>query len=128
MKSNVKLIHWLPRILCILAILFISIFALDAFEPGQTIWHQLAAFAMHLIPSFILLAFLIMAWKWELTGGIIFTLIGIITSPIIYLHNRDANHFPIINCITVVLFICFPFIIVGVLFIMSYFFKKKQQL
>jgi len=37
MKTTTKILYWSPRILCILAILFISIFALDAFEPGHTI-------------------------------------------------------------------------------------------
>ena len=59
MKKPLKVFHWLPRIICILAILFVSLFAADAFSPELTIWQQLGAFIMHLIPSFILIAFLI---------------------------------------------------------------------
>ena len=72
MKTSIRLIHWIPRVICILAILFISMFAADAFAPELTIWQQLGAFLMHLIPSFILLALLIVAWKWELIGGVDF--------------------------------------------------------
>ena len=67
-----KILYWSPRILAILATLSISMFALDAFEPGLTLWQQLAAFFMHMIPSFVLLLILLLAWKREMLGGILF--------------------------------------------------------
>lgn len=69
MKTSLKIIHWDPRILCILAILFVSMFALDSFDPRYTLLQQLQAFAIHLIPTYFLIIFLVVAWKWELTGG-----------------------------------------------------------
>ena len=72
MKTSIRVFHWLPRIICILAILFVSLFAADAFAPGLTIWQQLGAFFIHLIPSFILLSLLIVAWKWELPTVLVF--------------------------------------------------------
>jgi hypothetical protein len=72
------LLFWLPRMLCILASLFLSMFALDAFGPGMTLWQQIGGFLIHLIPSFILLTFLVVAWKWELIGGGLFVLIGLV--------------------------------------------------
>ena len=75
MKVSIKLIHWLPRIICILAILFISMFALDAFNPEKTIWQQIGDFLIHLIPSFVLIIILIIAWKREFIGGIIFIIV-----------------------------------------------------
>lgn len=125
--STIQLFHWLPRIFCILAILFVSMFALDAFATGLTIWQQLGAFFMHLLPSFVLLAFLIVAWKWELIGGIIFTLIGLGLSPFIYNLNHTRNHFTVGASLGVVMMITFPFVVVGILFIVSHFLKKKQQ-
>ena len=92
MKTSIKVIHWVPRILCIIAILFISLFAADAFAPELSIWQQLGDFIMHLIPSFILLASLIIAWKWEYVGGIIFIIIGLGFSPVIFMHNYKMNH------------------------------------
>jgi len=65
MKTSIKILHWTPRIICILAILFISMFAIDSFAPDLTIWQQLGGFLIHLIPSFILIAILIIAWKWK---------------------------------------------------------------
>jgi hypothetical protein len=126
MKTTIGLIHWLPRIICILAILFVSMFALDSFAPELTIWQQLGAFMMHLIPSFVLLVFLIVAWKWELIGGIIFTLIGVGLSPFIFLLNHNRNHFTVGASIGVVLAINLPFVIVGILFITSHFLKKRK--
>jgi hypothetical protein len=124
MKTSVSVIHWIPRILCIVAIAFISIFALDAFEPGLGIWKQIAAFAMHLIPSFILLVFLLVAWKWEYLGGIIFIMIGLGFSPFIFTHNYAMNHSMWMS-LSIILMITFPFVLVGILFIISYFLKKK---
>jgi hypothetical protein len=110
-----------------LAILFISMFAADAFAPDHTIWQQLGDFLMHLIPSFILLALLLVAWKWEFIGGVIFTLIGIGLSPVIFQHNYAMNE-SVSMSLMVILMITFPFIVVGVLFIISHFMKKKQLL
>ena len=128
MKTSIRVFHWLPRVICILAILFISMFAADAFTPGLTIWQQLGGFLMHLIPSFILLAFLIIAWKWEYIGGIIFTIIGLGMSPFIFMLNYKRNHFSIGASLGVILMITFPFVVVGILFIISHFMKKKNLL
>ena len=125
MTRNSRIIYWLPRALCIVAILFVSMFALDSFQPGLSIWEQLQDFAMHLIPSFILTIFLVIAWKRELIGGILFLLIGLGLSPIIYMHNFRMNgsvwmSLGVLGMITV------PFIIVGILFILGGNSKKKQ--
>jgi len=71
MKSSNKVLYWTARILCILAILFISLFALDSVSPERTFWQNTTALLMRLIPSAVLLAILIIAWKWEKVGGII---------------------------------------------------------
>lgn len=104
MKTSVKVLHWTPRIICILAILFISLFALDSFSPDLTIWQQIGAFLLHLIPSFVLIFVLIVAWKWEFIGGIIFTLIGLGFSPVIFLHNYKMNQSVWIS-LSIILFI-----------------------
>ena len=125
MKRSIRIIHWTPRIICMLAILFISMFALDAFSPEHTIWRQIGDFLMHLTPSFVLLALLIVAWKWELIGGVIFTAIGIGLSPLIFQHNYAMNE-SVSMSLLIILMITFPFFVVGVLFIIGHFMKKKQ--
>jgi hypothetical protein len=124
MNKSIKIIHWLPRIICILAILFISMFAADAFEHGNTIWQKLGAFLMHLIPSFILLAFLIIAWKWEFVGGIIFIALGLGFIPYIFNHNYNMNH-SVGLTLGIVAAINLPFVLVGILFLSNYRMKKN---
>ena len=124
MKTSIRLFHWLPRILCIVAILFISLFAADAFAPGLTVWQQLGAFFIHLIPSFILLAFLIIAWKWELIGGIIFMVIGLGFSPVIFMLNYHRNHSLRLSLV-IILTITIPFVVVGILFLVNHRLKKN---
>ena len=125
MKTSIRVFHWLPRIFCILAILFISLFAPDAFVPGLTIWRQLGAFFIHLIPSFILLAFLIVAWKWELIGGIIFMVLGLAFSPFIFIHNYNMNH-SVGMSLFIIMLITFPLFLVGILFLISNRLKKQN--
>jgi cytochrome b561 len=125
MKKTLTLFHWLPRILCFTAILFISLFALDAFEPGLSLWQQLAAFLIHLIPSFVLGVILLVAWKWEYIGGFIFTVLGLGLSPWVYMMNYQMNH-SIWMSMGIVLMITFPFVVVGILFVLSHFLKKKN--
>jgi hypothetical protein len=125
MKTTDRILYWTPRIICILAILFISLFAADSFGPGRTLWQQLGAFFVHLIPSFILLVFLLVAWKWELIGGIIFTAVGIGFSPVIYMHNYKMNHSVQMSLVDV-LIVTIPFIVVGILFLISYYRKKRR--
>jgi len=115
------------EITCIFAILFISLFSADAFNAEQTIWQQIFSFVMHLIPSFILLAFFIMAWKWEYLGGIIFIILGLGLSPFVFAQNYRMNE-SIWMSLGIVLVISIPFVIVGVLFIISHFIKKKIPL
>jgi hypothetical protein len=125
MKTTEKILFWAPRLICILAILFISLLAADSFGPGRTFWQQVGAFFMHLIPSFVLLALLLVAWKWELIGGIIFTAIGIGFSPVIYMKNYNMNH-SVWMSIGIILSITIPFVLVGILFIIGYYRKKRQ--
>jgi hypothetical protein len=126
MKKSVTVFHWLPRIICFLAILFVSMFAWDSFDPGLSFWQQILGFFMHLIPTFILIAFLIIAWKWEFVSGIIFSLIGLGLSPFIIILNYYMNRSISMSSL-IILMITFPFLVVGLLFIMSHLIKKKYE-
>ncbi|MBI1782066.1 MAG: hypothetical protein HYR66_11965 [Sphingobacteriales bacterium] len=129
LKSRVKtntILYWLPRLLAIFAIAFISSFALDAFAPGLTLWQQLGGFLMHMLPSFLLIIFLIIAWHKQFIGGILFILTGLISTPFIYLHNLNVNHFPPGQCLAIVSMLCLPFIVIGLLFLFTHRPKRKQ--
>src|SRR5262249_53398337 len=71
MKTTSKrLLFWTPRVLCLLFAAFISLFALDVFGESRGFWQTALALAMHLIPTFILLAVLALSWRWEWIGGL----------------------------------------------------------
>jgi hypothetical protein len=72
-----RLLYWAPRALCILLIGFVSMFALDVFSEGLGIWGTLVALTMHLVPTFVLVFMLALAWRWEWIGAVAFLIIGI---------------------------------------------------
>lgn len=127
MKTSTKVLHWAPRIICILGILFVSLFAFNSFTAGLSLGQQLANLFVRLIPSFILAALLVVAWKWELTGGIIFMVIGVAFSPVLFFHNYNMNHSVGLSLL-IILAITFPFILTGFLFVWSQIRKKKERM
>jgi hypothetical protein len=111
-----KFILWAPRVLSILFILFISIFALDAFEEGMPLWKQMLGFLIHLVPTYILIAFLLAAWKFPLIGGLLFIGIGIFY--ILFARNFNVFTYLIISG---------PAILTGVLFIAQKFIREESR-
>lgn len=107
----------LPRILAILYIAFISLFALDVFEGGYGFWGTIIALFMHLIPSFLLIAGLVVAWKRPTAGGAIFLVLGIIFTLWFRTYQR----------IDVFLLISLPLLVIGLLFIISGMGKKRPK-
>jgi hypothetical protein len=71
-------IYWTPRILSIIFICFLALFSLDVFSPELSFWQTIGALFMHNIPSFILLAVLLISWKYEIVGGVVFILAGLL--------------------------------------------------
>jgi hypothetical protein len=114
MKS--KFLYWTPRILAILAILFMMMFSLDCFEEGVTN-DILICFVMHNIPAFILIIALVIAWKWEMIGGILFLasfLVGCIFFGV-FKGNWGAG------------IIMLPFAITGALFLFHHNLYRKRK-
>lgn len=124
-NRKLKILFWIPRILCILGILFISLFALDAFEGDATLKNKFIGFTIHLIPSFVLIAILLIAWKWEKIGGLIFIILGVFFSFYLFKFNYSMNQSIWIS-LAVIASICFPFIISGVLFVIHYLKSSKN--
>lgn len=95
-----KVFYWLPRVLAIFLIGFMSMFALDVIgEPG---W--LVGLLIHLIPSYFLVAITIVAWRNEVVGGFLFILAGF--GLLIFTHFEA-------------IVIAVPIFIVGVLFLIK---------
>jgi hypothetical protein len=77
MTRSKPILYWTPRLLGLLAAVFLSLFALDVFGAGHGFWGTLLALSMHLIPSAIVLAALAIAWRWEVAGGLLFIAAGV---------------------------------------------------
>ena len=52
-------------------------FSFDIFEMELSFWQTMGALFMHNVPSLILLAVLIISWKYEIVGVITFILAGL---------------------------------------------------
>ncbi|MCX6610102.1 MAG: hypothetical protein NTW74_04550 [Acidobacteria bacterium] len=73
---SARAVYWTPRILSILFIAFLSIFALDVFEEHLGFWPTLLALLLHLIPSLVLTMALLLAWRWEWIGAAVYGIAG----------------------------------------------------
>ena len=124
MKTRNQFLYWAPRMICIAAILFVSMFALDSFNEPVPFPRQILIFLVHLVPSFILAGILIVSWKWEFTGGIILILTGLLFGTWVFRINFTRLH-SIIKALEIALMICLPFIISGILFIISHYRKPR---
>lgn len=69
-------LFWTPRVLTMLFALFISIFALDVFSEARGIASIASALMMHLIPTLLVVALLVLAWRWEWIGAVGFVGLG----------------------------------------------------
>lgn len=67
-----SLLRWAPRVLSILFVMFLSIFASDQLPEGDDILGIISVL-LFFGQIFIGIAIIIFAWKWELVGAIVFT-------------------------------------------------------
>ncbi|MFH1134386.1 MAG: hypothetical protein V1735_07925 [Nanoarchaeota archaeon] len=123
MKTKISgFVYWTPRILSILFVLFLMLFSLDVFGNGYTFWQTVLGLIMHNIPAFILLAVLIISWKREIVGGIVFTLAGLLYCLLTVI--RAQSTLPLYMVILWALPIAFPALLIGILFLVGW--KKKR--
>ncbi len=73
-----KFVFWTPRIASIIFIVFLALMSLDVFTEGASFREIIIGLFMHNIPVFILLAVLIISWKYEIVGGAVFILAGLL--------------------------------------------------
>jgi hypothetical protein len=105
-----------PRIITIIFILFISLFALDVFSLEGSLGEKLTGFLYHLLPSFFLLIILVISYKNALLSGILFIVLGLIFT----LRFQTYRHL-----LTLLLISLIP-LIIGVLFIYANYLQKKS--
>lgn len=115
MDKNKKL-FWTPRILAIIYISFLSLFALDAFTVEGPFYRELLGFVFHLLPSFILLMALAASWKYPVHSGLAFMVFSLLFT--LYFNTYE-------NILTF-LTISLPLALIGVLFIISHIKRNKH--
>jgi len=81
---------------------------------------------MHNIPALILLVVLLISWKHEIVGGIVFILAGALYV-VIMLLNMSRNYFEW-YMLSYILIIAGPAFLIGVLFIVNWFKKGRSNL
>ncbi|MBI4158686.1 hypothetical protein HY500_00320 [Candidatus Woesearchaeota archaeon] len=118
-KKSKKFIYWTPRILSIVFLLFLAMLSLDVFESGLTVWQIAIGLLMHNIPVFILSLLLWISWKYEIVGGIVFILAGLL-----YTVRLIRNPFEWYVLFWVVQIAGIAFLI-GILFLICWSKKKK---
>ena len=104
-----KTLYWAPRVFAILFTVLISLLVLDVFINFSWL-----ALLMHLLPTLVLLIALLVAWKWEMIGGIVYIFLGLIY--IIF--------FRVDNFWTYVV-VAGPALVIGILFLVAHL-KSKE--
>lgn len=114
-----KGLYWTPRVIGIIFVLFLALMSLDVFGPGQDFWQTTGALVLHLIPALILLAVLLVSWKYEIVGGVGFILAGLV-----YIGLLFASPFEWFKVVWALQISGIAFL-VGILFLVGW--KKKKH-
>ena len=109
-----RLLLWAPRVLAMLFAAFISIFALDVFGAAYTFWETIVALAMHMVPTALVLLALVIGWRWQWIGGILFLALGLVY--ILVFREGDLIAYLLISG---------PLFLVGALFLSSAWVQKR---
>ena len=117
MTTGEKFVFWAPRILAIAFVLFLSLFALDVFSEYEG-WDTLVPLLIHLVPSAILLAVVVLAWRYEWVGALAF-----FGFAVLYVVDQGFDR-PWSWYVA----IPGPSAIVGILFLMSWFQRRRRML
>lgn len=117
-------LYWTPRILAIAFILFLAVFSLDVFDMDLGFWGTIGGLFMHNIPTLILLVILLISWKREIVGGLVFTLAGALYILMILVDMLKGPSEWL--SLSYSLIIAGPALIIGILFLIGW--SKKQGL
>lgn len=105
-----RLSLWTPRILAILFALFLSVFALDVFAEPAPFWSTLLALLLHLVPSALVVLVLLIAWRREALGSVLFC--GLAVAYVVWAWGRFAW--------MAYAFIAGPLLLIGLLFLFDW--------
>lgn len=118
------LLFWAPRLLTMVFIAFLSLFSLDVFGEGAGFWETALALTMHLVPVFILVAVLVLAWRREWIGAVLFgtAALGYVLGP---LQPPPVRHFSFAARLTADLAIAGPAFLIAALFLAGWVRRRR---
>jgi len=112
-----QVLYWSPRVLGIFYAMFLSLFALDVFSEGYGFWETILALLIHLVPVYIIVIALVIAWRWEWVGAILF-----IALALFYLvWSLGRFHW------VTYLIISGPLFLLGVLFLFNWIYRTQLR-
>lgn len=100
-------LYWSPRLLAVLYAAFLSLFALDVFGQGHSFTETMLALLMHLVPTFVVIGVLAIAWRWEWVGAALFVILAVLLAALTGFQLPGL----------VYLMLCAPLLLVAVLFV-----------
>jgi hypothetical protein len=77
-KKLESFLHWLPKVLTIIFILFLAMLSADIFDSQLGFWGTVLGLFMHNIPVLFLIVTLILAWRKPIIGAVVFPLMAIL--------------------------------------------------
>ena len=110
-------LYWCPRILGIVFALFMSLFGFDVLDMGYGFPEIILALIMDMMPAILVAIAVVLAWRWEWIGTILF--IGL---AVLYMSMTSLE----MDWVTFLL-IPLPLTIVGVLWYLAWRQKQKYQ-
>lgn len=120
--SKRRVLFWAPRALSIGYILLLSLFSLDVYAGSLTLQEILIGFIMHNIPVFILIGMLVISWKQDRTGAILWGFVGFLALGLLFF-NVHIREFTIYH-VTWLLTIPAPMFLISFLYYRNW--KQKQ--
>ncbi len=114
-KGAGKWFFILSRVLGIGIVLFIGLFALDVFPEEGFSLEALPGFIVHLIPSFALIIVLLVAWRYELIGFLLYLGSGVLY----YFLTGGKEH------ISAYLAISGSLALIGTLFLLDWVYQRR---
>ena len=119
MNTSIKrVLFWTPRVLGILFAMFLSLFALDVFGEGYGFWETILALLIHLLPVYIVVIALVIAWHWEWAGAILFIALALFY--LVWSWGRFHWSAPLV--------ISGPLVLLCVLFLLDWIYRAQMRI
>jgi hypothetical protein len=114
-KIMKQCLFWSPRVLSILFAVFVSLFALDVFSEGFGPVKTILDLLVHLLPTGIIAAVIVISWRREWIGAMLFTAGGL------YYLFTALKHLDWVPTISG------PAFAIGILFLFNWLYRRELR-